>query len=194
LDRAPEDRSRSERLSEDEVRRLTGSARPELLPRTSAGVGEPLDIDEGWDTLHKTEIEGPRGREQRKAGPILVLQETFELLKGVATQHEPPGFFMGRTLTGRLPSREQNLAADESQTGCGLVQKPLALEQLHEPIRRHHGDSSGAGELGGVSVVPARSRQELTRQLRGKKNLQHPLVQVGEEMNGLWPGTGGQGG
>src|ERR1035437_9317067 len=80
------------------------------------------------------------------------------------------------------PAFQQFIYANNVQKAGILVKESLDRELAHEPERAHQGHSRGFGHLGGIPEVSSRHGDQRFREALAKKNLQHPLVQIGEQV------------
>ena len=70
------------------------------------------------------------------------------------------------------------------------MQIALLPQLLHEAKRAHHRDLRGPGQLRGVAVASAWRREQVLRQLVREEHLEHPLVQIREQLPRFASGSG----
>lgn len=137
--------------------------------------GHPLD---------EPETQRVGRREERKARAT-AREHPLQLFPRVATQQEAHRDFPGTAERDRLPPRQQLASPHEAQVRIGLVQVPLVPELLHEPERAHHRHLGRARELRRVAIAAPRRREQVVGQFGGEQHLQHPLVQVREQVGAV---------
>ena len=103
------------------------------------------------------------------------------------------GSFFCRASRQARPAAEQVLASDEVQVRCRFVEIALELKLPDKTKRAHYRHFRGARQLRRVPIPTSRCGEQAIRDFRRQQDLQHPLVQVGEQMTGSASGPSGDG-
>ena len=134
-----------------------------------------------------SKLELARSRKQPEAGaPSERLQRSSELSAFVAWQDPAVGPFVYGAEVRPLPTFQERLEPHEPQKAAALIKELLLFQLADQPEGAHDGHVRGFRQSRRVAVLAAGNglRQEFASvNVRREQDLQHPLVEVREQVN-----------
>jgi hypothetical protein len=129
---------------------------------------------------------GPRRGLPFHAGMKMVGMERVRQPPLVFDWNDPAQGQLGRgAKLGSPPATHQFFLADQTQELVVLVEELLLAQLAYKPEGAHHRNLGRSGKLGGVAITSPRSIEELFGEEGRKQYLEHPLVEIGEQIRGL---------
>lgn len=200
----PKERSRPAGDPHDDMHGI-----PTLCNREPKGIEdqriEALDVHVLKGAVHVANAQGLRGRKEAKAdtragghgGPavsglrwmrgavrVVFPQGLPELALPLSRDEPAHSDFLLRARVGGLPSAKEFLHSHETQ-GSDLVEPPLFVEMPHQPVRTRCRDTSDLGEFRCARHHRSRSIEQWRWQSRRQEDLEHPLVEIREQVERL---------